>query len=177
MAKDFQHNLKILRQNSRKSISLYYKLYAQKLYYIAKYNWKLDEDTAWELVYKTIYKVVENLTNYDLKDEKQLFNFSYTVLVNLIKNCKSSNKIEIVFENQDVIIQNEEIEQSDSTESLKIELDKLEDWERMLLLLRSQGMTYQEIAKYVDKPENHLKVYYARLKRKLELRIRNRDKE
>jgi len=43
-------------------------------------------------------------------------------------------------------------------------LESMEDWERMLLLMRSEGQAYSEIAKYIDKPENQLKVYYQRLK-------------
>lgn len=47
-------------------------------------------------------------------------------------------------------------------------LAKLEDWERILLLLRSQDMPYGEIAKYVHKPSDQLKVYHQRAKKKLE---------
>ena len=47
-------------------------------------------------------------------------------------------------------------------------LAKLEDWERILLLLRSQDMPYGEIAKYVHKPSDQLKVYHQRSRKKLE---------
>jgi DNA-directed RNA polymerase specialized sigma24 family protein len=50
---------------------------------------------------------------------------------------------------------------------LKAELDKLEDWQRILLLMHSQGCSYADIAKYVNKPEHQLKVYYGRLKNRL----------
>ena len=40
----------------------------------------------------------------------------------------------------------------------------MEDWQRMLLLMRSEGRPYSEIAQYIDKPEEQLKVYYQRLK-------------
>jgi DNA-directed RNA polymerase specialized sigma24 family protein len=46
-------------------------------------------------------------------------------------------------------------------------LDQMEDWERMLLLMRSEGRPYSEIAIYIDKPEHQLKVYYQRLKDRL----------
>jgi DNA-directed RNA polymerase specialized sigma24 family protein len=54
---------------------------------------------------------------------------------------------------------------------LKNELDKLEEWERILLLMRGQNMPYGEISKYVDKPERQLKVYYARLKKQMTEKI------
>jgi DNA-directed RNA polymerase specialized sigma24 family protein len=48
---------------------------------------------------------------------------------------------------------------------LKQELDKLDEWQRILLLMRGQDMPYSEIASFVNKPEGQLKVYYARLKK------------
>lgn len=59
---------------------------------------------------------------------------------------------------------------------LKEELAKLEDWQRILLLLKSQNMPYAEIARYVDKPANQLKVYYSRLKKRVEKRMHERLK-
>ena len=50
---------------------------------------------------------------------------------------------------------------------LQQELEKLEDWQRILLLMRGQDMPYSKISEFVKKPENQLKVYYARLKKQL----------
>ncbi|MCI5056284.1 MAG: hypothetical protein MRY83_09255, partial [Flavobacteriales bacterium] len=47
------------------------------------------------------------------------------------------------------------------------EMEKLEEWQRTLLLMRAQSYTYEEIAPYVDKPANQLKVYYMRLKKRI----------
>ena len=47
-------------------------------------------------------------------------------------------------------------------------LAKMQDWERILLLLRSQDMPYADIAKFVSKPADQLKVYYQRARKKLE---------
>ena len=55
--------------------------------------------------------------------------------------------------------------------ALNEELDKMEDWERMLLLMRSEGRAYSEIAQYIDKPENQLKVYYQRLKEQIQKKL------
>lgn len=46
-------------------------------------------------------------------------------------------------------------------------IDDLQDWERIILLQRSNGFSYKEIAQYIDKPENQLKVYYMRIKSKV----------
>jgi RNA polymerase sigma factor (sigma-70 family) len=47
-------------------------------------------------------------------------------------------------------------------------LDELQDWERILILLRSQNMPYSEIAEYMHKPADQLKVYHQRTRAKLE---------
>ena len=54
-------------------------------------------------------------------------------------------------------------------------LYEMEDWERMLLLMRSEGRAYSEIAKYIDKPENQLKVYYQRLKELITKKLNGRS--
>ena len=54
---------------------------------------------------------------------------------------------------------------------------EFEDWQRVLLLMRSQEVPYSEIAKYVNKPEEQLKVYYSRLKNVLTAKMQERVKE
>jgi len=46
-------------------------------------------------------------------------------------------------------------------------LDGLEDWERVLLLQRAQQIPYAEIARFVNKPADQLKVYHQRARKKL----------
>ena len=57
--------------------------------------------------------------------------------------------------------------ESTKMKALNEVLEELEDWQRMLLLMRSDGQAYSDIAKFIDKPENQLKVYYQRLKEQL----------
>lgn len=56
-------------------------------------------------------------------------------------------------------------------------LDDLEDWERILIHQRGLGMAYENIAKFVDKPENQLKVYYSRIKIKIQNELLKRMRE
>jgi RNA polymerase sigma factor (sigma-70 family) len=51
--------------------------------------------------------------------------------------------------------------------SLDMALNQLENWERVLLLQRAQGVPYSEIANFVDKPADQLKVYHQRARKKL----------
>lgn len=50
---------------------------------------------------------------------------------------------------------------------LQTVLDEFEDWERVLLLQRAQQIPYSEIALFVDKPADQLKVYHQRARKKL----------
>jgi RNA polymerase sigma-70 factor (ECF subfamily) len=50
---------------------------------------------------------------------------------------------------------------------LRTALDELEDWERVLLLQRAQQIPYSEIASFVNKPADQLKVYHQRARKKL----------
>jgi RNA polymerase sigma-70 factor (ECF subfamily) len=56
---------------------------------------------------------------------------------------------------------------SELMDMLELCLDELQDWERILLLLRSQNMPYSDIAEYMNKPADQLKVYYQRTRNKL----------
>ncbi len=53
----------------------------------------------------------------------------------------------------------------------------MQDWERMLLLMRSEGRAYSEIATYIDKPENQLKVCYQRLKELITKQLTGRSQQ
>ncbi|MFH2095655.1 MAG: hypothetical protein ABIJ16_08125, partial [Bacteroidota bacterium] len=57
---------------------------------------------------------------------------------------------------------------------LKEELDKLEDWQRILLLMRAQNYSYHEISGYVGKPEDQLKVYHMRCLKKITEQLNSR---
>jgi len=71
----------------------------------------------------------------------------------------------------------DEMPENPKLSALEDELEKLEDWQRMLLLLKSQNMPYKEIAKYIDKPPQQLKVYYQRLKNRIIKKLNDRLEE
>ncbi|HEU4718772.1 MAG TPA: sigma-70 family RNA polymerase sigma factor [Bacteroidia bacterium] len=168
---------KIISRGGKESVSLLYERYGKKLFAYAVHSWKTTEDESWELVYKTLYRVMETAGKYSFDSEKNFSSFVFKVFVNFLRqhyrDVKRKNEhLGFVEMNDSVLQQNSAPEKEDAPETenmarLKTELEKLEDWERMLLLLRSQDMPYADIAKYVDRPEEHLKVYYQRLKASL----------
>ncbi len=163
-------------EKGKEGISLLYERYGKRLYSYAVFNWKLSEDESWEIVYKTLYKIIETSSRYEFESEKKFGSFVLKVFVNYLRQYYRDTKktkeylevtsIEETFLPPGALESKDESKENNSEKMvlLKQELEQLEDWERILLLLRSQDMPYSEIAKYVDKPEDQLKVYYQRLK-------------
>lgn len=156
-----------------------YERYGNRLYRYARSAWKLDEDETWEIVYKTLYKVIETTGAYTFESEQKYASFVFRIFINLLRDNyrvkkKADEKLERVgYESVEERPEKEEESETDSGKMilLKKELEKLEDWERVLLLMRSQDAPYSEIAKYVNKPAEQLKVYYQRLKVSLAKRM------
>lgn len=189
----------LLRSQRGNAVQVLYERYGQKLYAYALNSWHLDEDTAWEMVYDTLYKTVEKIDSYEFNSEKKFGSFLFTIFCNnLRRHYRDSKKREERLSFSTFNEQNFDASKSDPsfTTERRVQdrmveasveaylepeqgsdtlmqimescLAKLPDWERILLLLRSQDMPYTEIARYVHKPAEQLKVYHQRAKTKLE---------
>lgn len=158
-----------------------YERYGKKLYSYAIYTWKLNEDDAWDIIYKTLDKVVASYRNYAFESENKFASFIFKVFINLLRNhYRASKKLPESYSLTDndgaQMPEKEEVTENTNPKlvALNEELEKMEDWQRMLLLMRSEGWSYADIANYVDKPENQLKVYYQRLKEQLSKKLHER---
>lgn len=201
MKPDGQATYQLLKAGHSDAVALLYRRYGRKLYSYGLINWKVNEDDNWELVYQTLYKVLETYERYQFESEQKFGALVFKVYINYLRNHyrdtqRMKEKLDIVnfseslFEDEDegfngterevklriVARQEAEARQNNKADSpamklLKAELAKLEDWQRMLLLLRSQNMPYTEIARHIDKPADQLKVYYQRLKKRIYKRI------
>ena len=149
-------------------------MYAKKLFGYTFKNYGISEDDAWTIVYKTIYKIAEVKDRYTFENEFKRSAFIFKTHINYLRNFFRDDRS---FEgNLQEVELNDELpgkdETSDRPESIQMkilqkELDKLEEWQRILLLMRGQDMPYSAIVPFVNKPEAQLKVYYARLKKSL----------
>jgi len=163
----------LIKNKKRKSLDVFYERYGKKLLGYAVKNWQLDQDAAWDLIYKTFYSIIDNIDKYTFESEQKFSSFVLRAFLNNLRNYYRDKRKEVEIsskENLEAFSNNIDEEESTETEQmklLKIELSKLEDWQRMLLLLRAQRMPYSEIAKYIDKPQDQLKVYYSRLKERI----------
>jgi RNA polymerase sigma factor (sigma-70 family) len=168
----------LISQGNKNGVALLYERYGKRLYGYALSSWKLGEDEAWDMVYKTLYKVAESTAMYTFASEEKYGSFIFKVFINYLRTHYRDQKARpglLQFDDSHTEV-TEPVQEPDSEEMilLKEELDKLEDWERVLLLMRSQDMPYSEIAKYVNKPAEQLKVYYQRLKTALVKRMNDK---
>ena len=188
----------LLRKDRDKGIEILYEKYGTKLYGYGLKSWNLDEDTAWELVYQTLYKVLEKIDDYEFDSEKKFGSFLFTVFCNLLRRNyrdtkKREEKLSFATFNESNFeesrqgpglgaerqVQNALVEKAldsfreEGGESfymkcLQAALDELEDWQRILVLMRAQDMPYTQIADFIHKPAGQLKVYHQRARKKLE---------
>ncbi len=170
---------RIVARKDKNAAQVLYERYGSRLYRYAQASWKLDEDETWDVVYKTLYKVIETTASYTFDSEQKYASFIFRIFINLLRDRyrvkkKENERLERVdYGSVEEKPAREEQAEEDSGKMilLKKELEKLEDWERVLLLMRSQDAPYSEIAKYVNKPAEQLKVYYQRLKATLAKRM------
>lgn len=165
-----------IKKKDKNAIDLLYKQYGKKLYGYAVSKWSMDEDESWELVYKTLYKVISVIDKYNFESEDKFAGFIFKIFINYLRNHYRDNKnkhpetVELNetfsnnFEGKDEK-NNSETRQSPLMQCLQKVLQSMEDWQRILLLMRAQDYSYEAIADYVNKPGDQLKVYYMRLKK------------
>ena len=167
-------------EKNNKAVKALYEKYAKKLLVYTCKNYGIAEDVAMSIVYKTIYKIAGTEDKYTFGNKHKEAGFVFKTHINYLKNYFRDDR---TFENKNVEVElDEEMsageEAAATTENLPLkilqrELDKLQEWERILVLMRGQEMPYSEIAAFVDKPEKQLKVYYARIKKLLLENVNN----
>jgi RNA polymerase sigma-70 factor (ECF subfamily) len=72
---------KVVVRKDKEGVALLYERYGKKLYGYAVHSWKLSEDEAWNLIYKTLYKVLDATADYTFESEKKYSSFIFKVFV------------------------------------------------------------------------------------------------
>ena len=166
----------VIKRKDKNAIACLYNRYGKKLYSYSVSRWKLNEDAAWDVVYKTLYKIFETTPTRTFESEQKFSSFVFTVFINYLRkyyrDTKNKEEPEFVeLKDSHGFKSSDDSPVSEKVKLLNRELSKLEDWERILLLMRGQDIPYSEIVKYINKPEDQLKVYYQRLKKQLAERM------
>ncbi len=176
-------------------MELLYKRYGLPLYNYAIKAWKLDEDASWDIVYRVLFGIVGKLGDYKFNSEPQFRNMLYTIFNHeLINYYHKTKRIEqrLKILSYDDQLSDQSLHSIDNhltefwddpdrrnplIEILQNLFDELEEWERILLHQRLMGESYKDISQFIDKPENQLKVYYSRVKAKIESQMFQKLKE
>ena len=175
----------LIRKNDRSAVTVLYERYGKKLAGYAIRKWNTSEDDAWDLTYKTLFRVMKTANDYQFASEEKFSGFVFTIFINYLRNLfrDRKNHPEMVREMDERIVSSSVVESDKAEEPspavklLNEALDELEDWERILLLMRSQDVPYSKIAELTGKTEDNLKVYYGRLKKKLETMLSDKINE
>ena len=69
-----------------------YNRYGKKLYSYAVRSWYLKEDDAWDLIYKTLYKVIETYKNYTYESEEKFASYVFKIFINYLRNHYRDNQ-------------------------------------------------------------------------------------
>ena len=163
-----------IKKKDADAIALLYNSYGKKLFGYARVKWQLEEDDSWELIYKTLYKVMDVIDKYEFESETKFQGFVFTIFVNYLRNHYRDHKdkklqlvelTELHEKTSDEKNDQPTVKQSPQMECLQKVLQLLEDWQRIILLMRAQDYSYEDIGKYVDRPTEQLKVYHMRLKK------------
>jgi len=180
--------IQLINAQNKIGLEKLYDQYGSKFYSYCVRNWALNEDEAWDVVYKTLETLVLKISNYKFGTQVDFERFIYKVLINYLKQQYRSKKLRerdrIVYVdfndeagtfgqlteyfNADVMhaYHSDEIENPELVK-LNQALDDLEQVDKNLLLLRAQNYSYDEIAELLKIDNNQLKVKHHRARKKL----------
>ncbi len=151
--------------------------FSERMFAFAVNAWKCSEDDAWDVIYETLLHLAKVYHRYDLSDQKRLKNLVITSFNNRLRNRHRDNQrkpVIILFENLDEFEAKEtETVEGRAGEAIATALNKLEDWERILVTQRANNVPYAAITKLTAKPESQLKVYHKRTLQKLEKMVKD----
>ncbi len=178
-------DLKKLRTKPKeKRLDLLFKAFGKQLFLYGNKQWNIPKDACWELVYACLYKVEEVLEDVSFESEKKFQSYVFRIFINRMKNylrdekTKKRGNTEVEFDEERIEKPEKKVEEEGKEiQVLNALLDELEDWQRILMLMRAQDYSYAEISKYTNQSEKNLKVYYGRLKKRIakemELKLQN----
>ena len=79
---DYLKIINSIKSKDKKALESLYIKYGAKLFSFSKTNWGFSEDESWELVYKTLFKVVEVVDRYSFDSETHFQNWIYKIFKN-----------------------------------------------------------------------------------------------
>lgn len=134
-----------------------------------------NEDLSEELTQETFYKAVLNISKF--KNKCKLSTWLCTIAKNLwIDEIKKKNRF-TQFDNNDVIITEDEFLEKEERLQLFKSIQKLDTLTRDVIYLKIKGdLSYKEIAEIMNTNENWVRVTFYRGKEKIKEDMNNEKK-
>ncbi|WP_286757173.1 sigma-70 family RNA polymerase sigma factor [Roseivirga sp. UBA838] len=183
MSKQKLEIIQLVKENPRKGLEKLFEKYSNKLFSYCVSNWDFSEDEGWDLIYSTFETILDSIKGYDFESERHFENFLFKVFKNNLRQLYRKQKA-LLEHIQFVPLELEGLEKegeklfgqmhdedlkvsSPQIELLNHALERLNDSDRELLLLRGQNFSYEQIASFLGIEDNQLKVKAHRAKKKL----------
>lgn len=186
---DYRTILQCIQAREPMGLELLYERYGRPFHRFALDKWKLGEEDAWEIVYKTLETMVLKLPGYEFDSQAKFDAFMFTVFTNFLRQrlremrSKQLPQLDFFDLEQEFVLPGyirealtkqafadyyaSENRESPRMRELKASLERLQQVDRDLLLLRAQNYSYDEIAALLGMENKQLKVKYHRAKEKL----------
>ena len=78
--------IQLKTKDKKNAIALLYKQYGKKLFGYSVSKWNISEDDTWEIIYKTLYKVMDVIENYSFENEDKFAGFVFKIFMNYLRN-------------------------------------------------------------------------------------------
>ena len=177
----------LVKKKDTQALKVLYENYGRKFYSYCLFRWHLNEDEGWDVVYKTLETLVLKLSNYSFESQKDFERFIFRVLINFLRQhyrAAQAKEKDIELVDMDGVDSTKTLERYLSSSAVKdyykaesfdnpainqltAALEKLDEVDRDLLLLRAQNFSYEEIVDMLKIDDAQLKVRHHRAKKKL----------
>ncbi|HYQ58530.1 MAG TPA: sigma-70 family RNA polymerase sigma factor [Draconibacterium sp.] len=120
---DYLKIIESIKSKEKKALESLYVHYGAKLFSFSQTNWGVSEDDSWDLVYKTLFKVVEVVDRYSFDSEKHFQNWIFKIFKNELYQYYRKTGNQTSFKNF-VSLDTIKIERIDFDEELQSLLEK-----------------------------------------------------
>jgi RNA polymerase sigma factor (sigma-70 family) len=186
---DYRTILQFIGDKDPMGLELLYERYGKPLHKYALDRWKIDEEDAWELVYKTLETLVLKLPSYEFVSQARFDGFLFQVFINFLREKHRKDRTRELPRLEFFDLEEEftlpgyvqealtkqafleyytaEKAESPVLSKFKTALEQLSEPDQEILLLRAQNYSYDEIAVLLGIENKQLKVRYHRAKERL----------
>lgn len=184
-----------LKRDSALGIRLLVKTYQNRLYAWGRWQYEaLNDQDLFEIIDDTFMRVIDNIDSFQLRTEKGFKNWLFTIFSRLcldhlrkekrITECMQVRSLDDDrFKGHNAALSSVQLEldrtifqdyfspksqEHPLAEKVRDFLESLDEKNRTIIQACAMGIPHREIGEWTGIPVGHIKVYYSRLKKKLE---------